>query len=938
MKIKLSAILLTITLACVSLQARDNNIFYPPTEVFTKDLYRADGKNWAIQASEEGMVYTGNNRGLLVYDGYRWELLQHPGAHPIRALLMAEGRVYVGSYMEFGFYNKNTSGRWEYTSLSATVDEDLLKKDEIWNIEISGDRVVFQSFYGLYVYDGVSVKTFRFQHFIQSFHIHSTGEALVWFLDQGVATVDLTTGEFQPSSESPFNSYIVRWISEGNGSHLVLTFSDGLFRMKEGRYEPFPTEIDALIKRSQPLCAVRDSTNGSIYIGTKLEGIFVLSPKGKLLWHFSTDNLLPDNIIEKISLGVQGDVWAATGNGIARIMIQAPTKNILNLTPSVGDINTALYTPPYLYLGTSQGLYKGILTEDFQQLKNIEHISSINTSVLSLSRFSDQVFCGTNDYTFELTQNNLPKLQCRVSGGADMDSGTIHGKEVIIQGTYTRLCVYIRENGQWKYSHKVEDFLGPVTSCKIAHDGTIWAASQHGGLYAMKLEDSLQKASSLKYYKDLDSNTTLPIQVCRYANRVVFCDGKTGVYTYDDIHDKIVPLKHLGAYSQVQSIVPAENDTHFFLFEDRVMLMKTTADSLVMVHNLSYPKNEVRSIDGPQRIVPLGSQHSLLPRHNALIIFDNSPVKKMDTCSLGTLSLARLRIEDFTKGEQQLIPLDKKTQVRIPYRFNNLTFTYCFPSLKANCAVSFRYKVTGLDNQWHSMGEIPDLSLKYLREGKYTVCAQAVSPDGKTVSQHDYTFVIKPPFYRSMPMYALSLLLVFALISLYIAFRKRQIINEKNLAIRRIREEEMENELRLKNEELSERLWTRFHWNEALMRIKKTLTEQKLRLGKNYPDKDFSAVCNLIDKQMFSESEWDKFSGNFDLTHNNFITRLAAEYPQLSENDIRFCTYLRMNIENKELATLLNLSPKGVEAARYRLRKKFGLGRDESLNMFLLNY
>ena len=69
MKIKLSAILLTITLACVSLQARDNNIFYPPTEVFTKDLYRADGKNWAIQASEEGMVYTGNNRGLLVYDG-----------------------------------------------------------------------------------------------------------------------------------------------------------------------------------------------------------------------------------------------------------------------------------------------------------------------------------------------------------------------------------------------------------------------------------------------------------------------------------------------------------------------------------------------------------------------------------------------------------------------------------------------------------------------------------------------------------------------------------------------------------------------------------------------------------------------------------------------------------------------------------------------------
>jgi DNA-binding CsgD family transcriptional regulator len=44
-----------------------------------------------------------------------------------------------------------------------------------------------------------------------------------------------------------------------------------------------------------------------------------------------------------------------------------------------------------------------------------------------------------------------------------------------------------------------------------------------------------------------------------------------------------------------------------------------------------------------------------------------------------------------------------------------------------------------------------------------------------------------------------------------------------------------------------------------------------------------------------------------------------------------------MNISSKEIATLLNISVRGVEVSRYRLRKKLGLDRDTNLGAFILN-
>ena len=92
---------------------------------------------------------------------------------------------------------------------------------------------------------------------------------------------------------------------------------------------------------------------------------------------------------------------------------------------------------------------------------------------------------------------------------------------------------------------------------------------------------------------------------------------------------------------------------------------------------------------------------------------------------------------------------------------------------------------------------------------------------------------------------------------------------------------------------------------------------------------------NKIDSNIESDDVLKRIEEQFDIIHNNFMLHLQAKYPDLSVNERMMCAYLKMNLSTKEIAPLLNMSIRGVETLRYRLRKKFDLSRDENLIDFL---
>ncbi|MCK4699194.1 MAG: transcriptional regulator, partial [Bacteroidales bacterium] len=75
-----------------------------------------------------------------------------------------------------------------------------------------------------------------------------------------------------------------------------------------------------------------------------------------------------------------------------------------------------------------------------------------------------------------------------------------------------------------------------------------------------------------------------------------------------------------------------------------------------------------------------------------------------------------------------------------------------------------------------------------------------------------------------------------------------------------------------------------------------------------------------------------------DQAHQNFFKRLKTDYPKLTPSDLRLCAYLRINLSSKEIAPMLNISLRGIEVKRYRLRQRLGLQTEENLVEFIMRF
>jgi DNA-binding CsgD family transcriptional regulator len=98
-----------------------------------------------------------------------------------------------------------------------------------------------------------------------------------------------------------------------------------------------------------------------------------------------------------------------------------------------------------------------------------------------------------------------------------------------------------------------------------------------------------------------------------------------------------------------------------------------------------------------------------------------------------------------------------------------------------------------------------------------------------------------------------------------------------------------------------------------------------------------SKINKVIKINSLNKNEWKEFEINLFKSNEEFIKALTAKYNNLTPKDIRLCIYLKMNLSSKEIAQLMNISYRGVELHRYRLRKKIGIAQEENLSKFLMN-
>jgi len=182
-------------------------------------------------------------------------------------------------------------------------------------------------------------------------------------------------------------------------------------------------------------------------------------------------------------------------------------------------------------------------------------------------------------------------------------------------------------------------------------------------------------------------------------------------------------------------------------------------------------------------------------------------------------------------------------------------------------------------------------------------------------------------------------LLVFVLLYLMSKNRNKRLNLEKdNLALNTkntiLENKNLQNELEVRNKELTTHVMSMIQKNELIGQVVEVLSDNKLNLTEKN-DNTINTVIKDLNKVQ-EESAWEEFELRYQQVHNEFYEKLQTVAPNLSTNERRLCAFLRLNMTTKEIASITGQSPRSIEVARTRLRKKLQLTNSEtSLTEFL---
>ena len=142
-------------------------------------------------------------------------------------------------------------------------------------------------------------------------------------------------------------------------------------------------------------------------------------------------------------------------------------------------------------------------------------------------------------------------------------------------------------------------------------------------------------------------------------------------------------------------------------------------------------------------------------------------------------------------------------------------------------------------------------------------------------------------------------------------------------------------ELALKQEQIANYANQLLHKNETMDLLKARLEEHQ-RIEDKISTLDYNRFAEDLIPDINDDKGWLSFKLQFESAFPDFFKKLANESPELSASDQRLATLIRVNLSNKEIGQVLNISTDSVAKAKYRLRQKMGFDHYAELESFIL--
>ena len=865
----------------------------PYIQNFKPSDYLHKGKIWDIKSAPNGLMYFASDKALIEFDGKNWKTFKGSNG-TIRALLVAnDSIIYTGSDLDFGVFRKNEKNQFYYTSLYPFQKDVQDLYEEFWDVYPLNESIAFVSSKNIYLYKNEQLTKISAPLLFSGSYMH---KGVLYLTDKQSGLMQFSGLSLQQlaafDKSYPFE---LAGIFESNGNLFAVSRNLGLFQITDKILVPVNNSLSELMKKSK-VFSFDILDDEYLALGTVFNGLYIVEKTGKVLHLINKQKALLNNTVLSLHYDQTGRLWLGLDFGISSIDLAGSLRLIYDYNGNFGTPSKAMLVDNNLILGTNQGLYY-LPWVDIDNQKNINDFKLIPGSegqVWSIDSVNGDIFVCHDNGLFMYDNGKLLKLDSR-EGVLTI----IPYKSYLLAGNYNGISIYKKDNNEWKFWKKMNLIVGSCTQIVVDDNEKLWINIPNFGVIQTRLSDQLEP-----------------------ADRVIFDQGQ---FEGENLYLTFTSQSILVNTSQFK-----------YIYNPKIAKFEKKS------YNTFLPK-QIDILSGVYNISKLNDEYGYFPVYNGLaLIYQNETDKK----HISIKPMLR-EIVGFNNFKSIEVSGDQK----LPYELNNIRIKFIVPNRED---LQYQYKLKS-QNQWSEWSNDTYLEIINLKPGKHIIQIRAGKEDYISESLMVSVYIC-PQWYRSWTAYGIYLLMFIVIAYLFYYWQKlkfkkhrkkmlrkeqeslRKQAEKHKLKIEEIEQAQLKNEfeqLKLQLKHKTVELAAKAKENEDKNRLLVTLKE-KLDDAQSNPAKSkirWGEIQSLLDAYLNVDDK--TFEIQMDELHQEFFRKLKKQFPELSIQDLRLCAYLKIGLNSKEIADLMQVKPSSAYISRSRLRKKLNLNSEDDLHDFL---
>ena len=933
------------------------NLGLPPVTHFPKTVYRAGTQSWDIGQDRNGIIFLANNEGLLWFNGNSWNCYPIANGTCVRSLAVdtAGNRVFVGGQGELGYFRPDNAGVLRYHSLNAVIPAGERNYGDVWDIVFFQNAWFFRTADRIFRIEKEQCSTYKPGGSLECLQAVN-GKLLLHSTSAGILQFD--GKQFLPVCSGP-PSVVTAMLPWENDTILVCTLKNGLYCLVGNQLLSWATPADGFLKEKRIYTATVFG-DGQIALGTTLGGLLVLNRQRQPEFWLRKGAGLQFNNILSVQADRTGNLWLGLDNGIDYVEVNAPFYRIFPDGELEGAGYAARISGNRLYLGTSNGLYSVPWRDYFNPFRDqvFQPVAGTTGQVWGLDEAGGAFLMGHHEGAFRVDGMTSKLLSGRTGTWRFLQLNDT----VLIAGQYDGLSLFTRAvDGAWQWRLHLPGFN---ESCRILvaeNDTTFWVSHPYRGVFKIVLKNGFRTLSVKRYGQAEGLSSDLFNYIYNIGGRPLVA-AERGLFRYDPSSDRFTAAtefdEQLGKNKRTRYLQEDIKGNIWFVTGEETGVLWVQDEGLgKKVRRQVFPQLKGQVLGGFEHIYCpdaysqfFGTEKGFLHLHTHRLMRPETPLQVVINSVLAPSATDSLKYGGFP-GEQM-------KELVLPYQNNRLILSYAATIFGESIDIQYNTQLEGLEREWSGWSSKTERDFTHLPSGNYRFLVKARDESGRESVTQVFAFRILPPWYASRWAFFLYALLIGGLLTVLARSQRKKFEREKaeltrshqqkeeqhlrrveqsEQQLNQIQHEKLEAEVQHKNEELALATMHLVQKGEILASIQEAL-ERALQKEQD-PSKlreELHRLLRMLQMDTRTDQDWEQFAVHFDQVYHDFLQRLREQFPQLSPNDYRLCAYLRMNLNTKEIAHLLNISVRGVEGSRYRLRRKLNLSNEANLVDFLM--